>query len=169
MAESSDLDEADEGDSAEAVRAELLAHHLERALLDTPEENAHIFLAGAQVLLLILRVMLKDGRPLAHLAVQDPDRQAECGGGDQRRRVNQHLVLDQGELDQVLRQVEELVLGLRDFSEALQEPIAAKECQVELKRDQDRALHVQDFFTSKRAIADEDEVIEICDVDLLVL
>ena len=66
--------EADEGDSAEAVQAELFADHLKRARLNSAEQNTHIFLTWAQILFIVIGIFLEQWGPLAHLSVKDPNR-----------------------------------------------------------------------------------------------
>ena len=118
------LEDAYECNLTEALKAELLADGLQGAPLDALKEDAHIFEAGSKLLLAIPRVLLQQGRPLAHLSVEDADGQVEGTRCDVRWRIDQHALLDQCQLDQVLSQVEELVSGLRDLAEALEESIA---------------------------------------------
>ena len=89
------LGQADEGDSAIAIQAELSAHHMERAHLDSSEKDAHISLAGAQILRGVGRVLLQSGRPAPHLAVEDPNRKRQGRSCDFGGRVDQHSVFKQ--------------------------------------------------------------------------
>ena len=61
----------DEGDSVEASQAELLADHLERALLDSTVQDTHIFLARSQILLVVIGMISELRRPVALVIVQD--------------------------------------------------------------------------------------------------
>ena len=66
--------QTDESHSVEAIQAKLFADHLQRTCLNSFEQNAHIFLTWAQILLIVIGVFLKQWGPLAHLSVKDPNR-----------------------------------------------------------------------------------------------
>ena len=76
------------GNSTKTSKTKLLSNHLERAFFDASEQDAHILLAGSQILLVVIRVVLQHCCPLSHLAIQDPDSEAESRGSDQRWLVD---------------------------------------------------------------------------------
>ena len=96
----------DECHFIESSKAELLAHSLEGAPFNPREEDAHISETGTQLHLCVGAVVFKGLRPPAHLAIHDADRQEEGRRGYHRGREDQHALLNQCQLYQVLSQVE---------------------------------------------------------------
>ena len=95
-------------------------------MLYSPVQDTHIFLARSQILLVVIGVVSELGRPVALIIVQDQDGKRKSRGSYFGRRVDQHSMLDQGQLCEVLSHVEQLVIRLCDLAKALQEAIAAE-------------------------------------------
>lgn len=127
------------------VQAKLLHDGLQRALLNSSDQCAHIFKCGIELLLGVVRVVDHLLAP-AVLPVEDANGEEQRTGRDLARWVNQHSLLDEAELAQVLRQEEERVVDAYKLGESLQEEVRRLDRDVELERVQNRHLHFQDLL-----------------------
>ena len=135
-------------DPVVASEAELSSYRLQGAPFNTCEQDAHISEAWAKIFLSIGGVFDKVVSPAAHIAIHDTYGEEERASSDLRGRVDEHALLDQSQLDQVLRQMEQLLPRPLYLAEALKEAVARRRCDVKLESDQNVALHLKDLILS---------------------
>mmetsp|Transcript_74653 Transcript_74653/g.218707 ORF Transcript_74653/g.218707 Transcript_74653/m.218707 type:complete len:264 (-) Transcript_74653:573-1364(-) len=127
----------------------------------------------------LLRALLE--RLLGHLGVPDgrtgpggcPSQELvaeEDGGGRQVRRiVLHHLVVDQRELQKVVRQVAVRIGAAVHDLVPLEEVHRCRQADLEVERREHRDLHLDDLVLAVRLVRDVDEVVDLRRILLLKL
>eukprot|EP00968_Pinguiococcus_pyrenoidosus_P014432 scaffold1307_cov200-Pinguiococcus_pyrenoidosus.AAC.121 len=96
-------------------------------------------------------------------------RKIDRGGGNRRRQVFQHAVLQQAALANEGRHVHHAAIGVSGLEVPDEEVLQAGQRQPELQRAQDGGLHFEDLVLGVRPVRHVDQVAQLRRIDLFVL
>merc|ERR1719191_2234892 len=108
------------GDAVERGLRELLAHSLERRLLSSLEERAHLLGAALDLGLLVVRLVLQLLRPRRR-DLHDLVGEEEGGGSEMGRQVADRPVVTECQLQKILAQGDVLRRAFLHLGHALEE------------------------------------------------
>merc|ERR1719335_1795490 len=156
------------GDAVERGLRELLAHGLERRLLGSLEESAHLLRAALDLGLLVGRLVLQLLRPRRR-DLHDLVRQEQGCSGKVGGQMPDRAVVTKRQLEQVLAQRNVLRRALLHLDHALKEGQWRGRSQLEAESVQSAHFHVENLLLRVRLIRHMHEILDLGRVDLLVL